>query len=44
MDKVILHVDMDAFWRELYDPEYEYSFDQVFISKTTYDGNKDIYY
>ncbi len=38
------YVDMDAFWRELYDPEYEYSFDQVFISKTTYDGNKDIYY
>ena len=38
------YIDMDAFWRELYDPEYEYSFDQVFISKTTYDENKDIYY
>ena len=38
------YIDMNAFWRELYDPEYEYSFDQVFISKTTYDENKDIYY
>ena len=38
------YVDMDAFWRELYDPDYEYSFKQVYISKTTYDENKDIYY
>lgn len=38
------YVDMEGFWRQLYNPEYNGSFEQVYLSKNTYEGNEDKYF
>lgn len=34
------YVDMEGFWRQLYNPEYEGTWEPVFISKKTYEDNE----
>lgn len=37
------YVDMEGFWRQLYDPEYEGTYEPIFISRKTYDANPEKY-
>ena len=37
------YVDMEGFWRQLYDPEYDGTWEPVFISKKTYEENEGNY-
>lgn len=38
------YTDMEGFWRQLYNPEYDSSFKQVFVTKNTYEANPSNYY
>lgn len=38
------YVDMEAFWRDLYDPDYTFSLERTYVSKSTYDETTDLYY
>lgn len=37
------YVDMEGFWRQLYNPEYEGTYEPIFISRKTYESNKSNY-
>ena len=37
------YVDMEGFWRQLYDPEYEGTYEPIFISRKTYEANPSNY-
>ena len=38
------YVDMEGFWRQLYNPEYESSYEQVYLSGKMYEGKENEYY
>lgn len=38
------YTDMEGFWRQLYNPDYEFSYEQTFVTKSLYEASPEKYY